>query len=113
MLTEPVHLDEALDEHERMALLLPVQTLLGGHESVTLDAEDSGRFLSGVRRRGAWPDLARVAVFGPLPAVDEPFSHEAVLLGSAHTQSGELIPGRLLSPIEIQQILETSPELTS
>ncbi len=29
-----------------------------------------------------------------------------VLLGSGHTQAGELIPGRLLSPIEIQQILE-------
>jgi tRNA pseudouridine55 synthase len=36
-----------------------------------------------------------------------------VLLGSAHTEGGELIPGRLLSPIEIQQILETSPELKS
>ena len=104
---------EALDENERMALLLPVQTLLDGHETVTLDADDAGRFLSGLRRRGAWPDRERVAVFGPVPAGDEPLSQEAVLLGSAHTQAGELIPGRLLSPIEIQQILETSPELAS
>jgi tRNA pseudouridine55 synthase len=34
------------------------------------------------------------------------------LLGSAHTAGGELIPGRLLSPIEIQQILKTESELT-
>jgi tRNA pseudouridine55 synthase len=31
------------------------------------------------------------------------------LLGSAHVKAGELIPGRLLSPLEIQQILERSP----
>jgi tRNA pseudouridine55 synthase len=104
---------EALDEQERMSLLWPVQALLGGHETVTLDAEDAGRFLSGVRRRGAWIDQDRVAVFGPVPSGDDSFSQEAVLLGSAHTQAGELIPGRLLSPIEIQQILETSPELAS
>ncbi|MDP1688320.1 MAG: tRNA pseudouridine(55) synthase TruB, partial [Hydrogenophaga sp.] len=72
------------------------------------------RFLSGLRRRGAWTDNDRVAVFGPVPnGLDAQLSQEAVLLGSAHTQSGELIPGRLLSPIEIQQILETSPELAS
>ena len=29
------------------------------------------------------------------------------LLGTAHVKAGELIPGRLLSPPEIQQILET------
>jgi tRNA pseudouridine55 synthase len=34
------------------------------------------------------------------------------LLGIAHTAGGELIPGRLLSPIEIQQILKTESELT-
>jgi tRNA pseudouridine55 synthase len=31
------------------------------------------------------------------------------LLGTAHVHGGELIPGRLLSPMEIQQILESSP----
>ena len=31
------------------------------------------------------------------------------LLGTAHVKAGELIPGRLLSPIEIQQILESQP----
>jgi tRNA pseudouridine55 synthase len=28
-------------------------------------------------------------------------------LGTAHVTAGELIPGRLLSPIEIQSILES------
>ena len=106
---------EALDEGDRLARLLPVQSLLEGHDVVTLDADHAGRFLSGLRRRGDWADSARVAVFGPAPgAHSEPASlPSSVLLGSAHTTAGELIPGRLLSPIEIQQILETSPELTS
>ena len=64
---------------------------------VTLDADNAGRFLSGLRRRGPWPNAAQVAVYGDRPAA---------LLGTAHVQAGELIPGRLLSPIEIQQILE-------
>jgi tRNA pseudouridine55 synthase len=106
---------ETLGEAERLACLLPVQTLLQGHDPVMLGADDAGRFLSGVRRRGSWADSERVAVFGPLPnAPGEPtFNTNPVLLGSAHTKAGELIPGRLLSPSEIQQILETSPELTS
>ncbi len=106
---------EALGEEDRLARLLPVQSLLVGHDPVTLGADDAGRFLSGVRRRGGWADSARVAVFGPLPhTTSDPSSlPSSVLLGSAHTQAGELIPGRLLSPSEIQQILETSPELTS
>ncbi len=99
---------EALDEATRLERLLPIEALLPGHARVTLDHEDAGRFLSGVRRRGDWPDQPQVAVFGPAPDGQAP-----VLLGSGHTCGGELIPGRLLSPIEIQHILETSPELTS
>ena len=90
----------AMDEPQREARLMPVQSLLGDHTPVTLDIENAGRFLSGVRRRGAWPDLDRVSVFGEEPSA---------LLGSAHVKAGELIPGRLLSPLEIQQILEKSP----
>lgn len=93
---------EAMGEGERHQALLPVQALLPGHERVTLDAEHAGRFLSGVRRRGDWPNRAHVAVFGPVPADPS----QAVLLGTAHTQGGELIPGRLLSPTDIQQILQ-------
>jgi len=87
---------EALPESERLARLLPVEALLAGHTRVTLGPEDSGRFLSGLRRRGGWRDTERAAVFGEAPST---------LLGTAHVKAGELIPSRLLSPIEIQQIL--------
>ncbi len=93
---------EALPEEQRLQRLLPVQALLPDHTSVTLDSDNAARFLSGVRRRGAWSDQSRVAIYGPPPGT----SNTPVLLGSGHTQAGELIPGRLLSPIEIQQILE-------
>ncbi len=98
----PLDALERLDEPARLGKLLPVEVLLKSHERVTLDADNSARFLSGLRRRGQWPDHAQVAVFGPSTTAGT----EPVLLGSAHTRSGELIPGRLLSPIEIQQILE-------
>ena len=88
---------EAMTEEERMACVHPVETLLAGHANVTLDSENAGRFLSGMRRRGPWPDAEAVAVFGDQPRA---------LLGVAHVAGGELIPERLLSPLEIQQILE-------
>ncbi len=85
---------EAMTEDERLACLLPVDALLERHTAVTLDSENAGRFLSGMRRRGSWPDDETVAVYGTLPRA---------LLGTAHTKAGELIPGRLLSPLEIAQ----------
>lgn len=101
---------EALPQAQRLQRLLPVQTLLPDHTPVTLAHDDAVRFLSGMRRRGDWPDQSHVAIYGPPP--DAP-SALPVLLGSGHTHAGELIPGRLLSPIEIQQILEPSLELAS
>ena len=88
---------EALPEAEREKKILTVDALLNGHTPVTLPPDDAGRFLSGVRRRGDWPDNLHVAVYGESPRA---------LLGSAHVKAGELIPGRLLSPLEIQSILE-------
>nr|WP_295776562.1 tRNA pseudouridine(55) synthase TruB [Rhodoferax sp.] len=85
---------EAMTEDERMACLLPVDALLERHTAVTLDNENTVRFLSGVRRRGNWPDEKQVAVYSTEPPT---------LLGTAHTEAGELIPGRLLSPLEIEQ----------
>ena len=87
---------EAMDEEERLAQLLPAESLVDGHSRVTLGAEDAARFLSGLRRRGDWADADEVAVFGQEPAA---------FLGTAHVKANELIPGRLLNPIEIQQIL--------
>ncbi|WP_432731734.1 tRNA pseudouridine(55) synthase TruB [Variovorax sp. W6] len=87
---------EAMDEEARLARLLPAEALVGGHSRVTLGTEDAARFLSGLRRRGAWADADEVAVFGTEPQA---------FLGTAHVTAGELIPGRLLNPIEIQQIL--------
>ena len=91
---------EAMDEAARMACVQPVETLLAGHAAVTLDHDNTARFLSGVRRRGPWPDAPAVAVFG-----DEP----RALLGVGRVAAGELIPERLLSPQEIAQILESTP----
>jgi tRNA pseudouridine55 synthase len=91
---------EAMEEGERLSALQPIDCLLQTYTPVTLDADNAGRFLSGMRRRGTWPDLPHVRVYG-----DAPHS----LLGTAHTRAGELIPSRLLSPLDIQQILESSP----
>lgn len=88
---------EAMTEDERLNSLMPVDSLLRDHTVVTLDSENAGRFLSGVRRRGAWPDDGLVAVYGENPRA---------LLGSAQVKAGELIPGRLLSPLEIEQIFK-------
>lgn len=90
---------EAMSEAERVACLLPVQSLLPDHTVVTLDDDNAARFLSGLRRRGSWPDAAQVAVYA---------QSDQALLGTAHVTAGELIPGRLLSPIEIEQITHAS-----
>jgi tRNA pseudouridine55 synthase len=90
---------EAMGEAARLQCLLPVDALLEGHVAVTLGVDDAGRFLSGVRRRGDWPDAAQVAVYGAAPRA---------LLGTAHARGGELIPGRLLNPVEIEQSLALS-----
>jgi tRNA pseudouridine55 synthase len=85
---------QVMTEEQRLACLLPVDALLERHTAVTLDRENAGRFLSGMRRRGNWPDEDMVSVYGTEPSA---------LLGTAHTKAGELIPGRLLSPLEVAQ----------
>ena len=87
---------EAMSEVERQQAMLPVECLLPGTPSVVLDNTEAARFLSGLRRRGSWADTDEVCVYGDAPRA---------FLGSAHIKGGELIPGRLLSPIEIQHIL--------
>jgi tRNA pseudouridine55 synthase len=87
---------EAMTEEQRLACLLPVDALLPQHVAVTLDSENAARFLSGMRRRGAWADAEQVAVYATMPKA---------LLGTAHVKAGELIPVRLLSPLEISETL--------
>ncbi len=87
---------EAMTEEQRLACLLPVDALLPQHVAVTLDSENAARFLSGMRRRGAWADAEQVAVYATMPKA---------LLGTAHVNAGELIPVRLLSPLEISETL--------
>jgi tRNA pseudouridine55 synthase len=90
---------EALSDEERLSAVQPVDSLLSSHLNVTLDNENAGRFLSGLRRRTELPDHEHVAVYG---------DHPRALLGSAHIKAGELIPTRLLSPIEVSQSLAQS-----
>ena len=94
---------ETLDEAGREACLLPPQSLVADYPAVTLDADNAGRFLSGLRRRGEpgqWgADAPLVQVYGRDPAA---------FLGSAHVTADELIPQRLLSPVEIDQILHAA-----
>ncbi|WP_395668887.1 tRNA pseudouridine(55) synthase TruB [Rhodoferax sp.] len=85
---------EAMSPDERLASLMPPDGLLAGHALVTLDADNAARFLSGMRRRGDWPDADAVAVYADA---------SRTLLGTGHVKAGELIPGRLLSPLEIGQ----------
>ena len=88
---------EAMSEPERLACLLPVDSLLAHYPTVQLDAENAGRFLSGLRRRTDLPNCETVAVYGDAPRA---------LLGSAKIVAGELIPLRLLTPLEVAASLQ-------
>jgi tRNA pseudouridine55 synthase len=85
----------ALPDAEREAQLLPPDALLAEWPEHRLPAHEAARFLTGLRRRVNAPDAPRIRVYGP-----EPFA----LLGSAHITAGELIPDRLLSPLEVQSL---------
>ena len=84
---------ESLDEPARLALLLPVEAVLAEWPSLMLDADEAGRFLTGLRRQVPQPDTAAIKVYGP---------ETGAFLGSAHICAGELIADRLLSPVEVQ-----------
>ncbi|MET0383432.1 MAG: tRNA pseudouridine(55) synthase TruB [Burkholderiaceae bacterium] len=87
---------EAMSEAERESRLLRPDTLLADWPAVRLDAGESARFLTGLRRRVPEPDCARLRVYGPEPLA---------FLGSARITAGELIADRLLSPAEVQGLL--------
>jgi tRNA pseudouridine55 synthase len=85
----------AQPEAGRDAHLLPPDALLADWPEHRLPAHEAARFLSGLRRRVNAPDAPRIRVYGPEPHA---------LLGSAHITAGELIPDRLLSPLEAQSL---------
>ncbi|MDL2337590.1 MAG: tRNA pseudouridine(55) synthase TruB [Pseudomonadota bacterium] len=87
----------AMSEAERDALLQDADSLIADWPVVRLDDEGAGRFLSGVRRRLPLPNTPRVRVYGPQPKA---------FLGSGHITAGELISTRLLSPVEVQGLLD-------
>jgi len=86
---------EAMDDAARDALLLPPDVLLADWPEWRLTAIEAARFLTGLRRRVNAADAPRIRVYGPEPRA---------LLGAAHITAGELIPDRLLSPIEIESL---------
>ncbi len=85
----------ALDEAAREALLHPPDVLLADWPLVRLPDDEAGRFLTGLRRRVSLADAPAVRVYGPQPLA---------FLGAAHITAGELIPDRLLSPLETMQL---------
>lgn len=92
-----------MTQEARDALLLSPDRLVAEWPEVRLPMTEAVRFLTGLRRRIVEPDAPAVRVYGPEPAA---------FLGSAHITAGELIADRLLSPIEVQALLnprETSP----
>lgn len=89
----------ALDEPGRDALLRPADSLLAAWPEIRLGPEDAGRFLSGVRRPVVQADAPAVRVYGP---------ETRAFLGSAHITAGELIADRLLSPVEVAGLLEST-----
>ncbi|MBL8361485.1 MAG: tRNA pseudouridine(55) synthase TruB [Rubrivivax sp.] len=84
---------QALSDGARTARLLPPDVLVGGWPAVSLEPDDAGRFLCGLRRRTGLADAATVRVYG-----------SGAFLGSAHITAGELIPDRLLSPTEVEAL---------
>ncbi|MDB5818850.1 MAG: truB [Rhizobacter sp.] len=89
---------DAMSQDQRDAALAPADSLLSDWPTIRLGTEDAGRFLGGMRRRIDAPDAARVRVFGPEPQA---------FLGSGHVVAGELISTRLLSPLEVQGLLNS------
>jgi tRNA pseudouridine55 synthase len=93
----------ALDDAARDALVMAPDVLISDWPRVNLPADEAGRFLSGLRRRVALADAAAVRVYGP---------QSRALLGAAHIRAGELIPSRLLSPLEVEAVLQPLAPLT-
>ena len=89
-----------LDEPGRDARLLRVDSLLGEVPVVRLTPAEAARFLGGVRIKTSLADTPLMRVYGPEPNA---------FLGGGHSVAGELISTRLLSPTEVQALLNERP----
>jgi len=92
----------AMSEAERESRLLPSDVLLSAWPAVHLPDDESGRFLTGLRRRVALADAPAVRVYGPAVPTSPRGAGTHAFLGTAHITAGELIADRLLSPLEVQ-----------
>jgi tRNA pseudouridine55 synthase len=91
---------EAMTEAQRLACLRPIDSLVQTLPPWHLNAAQAARLLTGQRLRGesqeeaSWhAPMTLWRVYGP----------DGAFLGVAHSQAGELIPQRLLSPLEVAQ----------
>ena len=100
---------ETMDEAARLGLLRPVDALLADWPALTLDAAESAKFLTGLRRRVLQPDAPALRVYGPAPQALPGAAEPPVFLGSAHLTAGELIADRLLSPAEVGSLCAPTP----
>ena len=91
----PILPDQFAPHPARDASLRSMNAVEAGDHEHRLPAHEAARFLTGLRRRVNAPDSPRIRVYGP---------EQHALLGSAHITAGELIPDRLLSPLEIQSL---------
>ena len=89
---------QGLDEPGRDARLLPPEVLLAEWPQLRLSQHEAGRFLCGLRRHVNEANTPCIRVYGPEPRA---------FLGTAHITAGELIADRLLSPLEVQALLDT------
>jgi tRNA pseudouridine55 synthase len=87
---------EELDEASLDARLLPPDALVAAWPRVVLSDDDAGRFLAGVRRRLDLDDAPALRVYG---------RERGAFLGTGHVVGGELIASRLLSPVEVGDLV--------
>ena len=71
-----------------------------------IDARRLGFVIGDVSGKGTSAALYMAELKGLVLALSQRYDSPRALLGTAHVKAGELIPGRLLSPLEIQSILE-------
>ena len=88
---------EAMTDTQRFQQLRSADALVAHWPMVRLAELEAARFLTGLRRRVELDDQPSVRVYGP---------QERAFLGCGHVVAGELIADRLLSPLEVQALVD-------